>query len=78
MGEEKNLQTTVATLLLITSAVVLACVVVDYAVGIVVEVLHTENIPQLSRIRDIENGILNQTDNLFNQTQPELPNQPPP
>ena len=72
------MQTTVATLLLITSTVILACVVVDYAVGIVQEVLNTENIPQLGRIRDIQNGILNQTDNLFNQTQPELPNQPPP
>ena len=72
------METTVATLLLITSTVILACVVVDYAVGIVIEPLNTENIPQLDRIRDIENSILNQTDSLFNQTQPELPNQPPP
>ncbi|HEX7482175.1 MAG TPA: hypothetical protein VF350_01740 [Candidatus Bathyarchaeia archaeon] len=72
------MEATIATLLLITSTVVLACVVVDYAVSIMQQTLNTENIPQLSRIRNIENSILNQTDNLFNQTQPDLPSQPPP
>ena len=78
MEKEKTLETTVATLLLITSTVVLACVVVDYAVSIIQTTLNTENIPQLDRIRNIESSILNQTDSLFNQTQPELPNQPLP
>ena len=72
------MQSTVATLLLITSAVILTCVVVDYAVGIVQQTLNTENIPQLARIRAIENGILNQTDSFFNQTSPELPTQQSP
>ena len=72
------MQTSVATLLLITSTVILAAVVVDYAVNIVQLTLNTENIPQLDRIRNIESSILNQTDSLFNQTQPGLPNQPLP
>jgi hypothetical protein len=72
------LETTVATLLLITSTVVLACVVVDYAVSVIQQTLNTENIPQLGRIRNIESSILNQTDSFFNQTQPEPPNQPLP
>jgi len=66
-------QTTVATLLLITSAVLLTCVVIDYAVGIIQQTLNTDNIPQLAKIRDIENRIQNQTDSLFNQAPPELP-----
>lgn len=72
------MQTTVATLLLITSAVVLACVVVDYAVVVVQNTLQTTNIPQLDRLRDIESSILNQTDSLFNQTQPVPADSPPP
>jgi len=72
------MQTTVATLLLITSAVILTCVVIDYAVSIVQVTLNTDNIPQLSRLRDIENRLLNQTDNFFNEPQPEPTNQPSP
>ena len=78
LEKEKTLETTVATLLLITSAVILTCVVVDYAVGVVQQVLNTQNIPQLDRIKNIENNVLNQTDSFFNQTQPQLPNQPAP
>jgi len=66
-------QTTVATLLLITSAVLLTCVVIDYAVGIIQQTLNTDNIPQLAKIRDIENRIQNQTDSLFNQAPSEPP-----
>jgi hypothetical protein len=72
------LDTTVATLLLVASAVVLACVVVNYAVSIVEQTLNTQNIPELGRIKNIESNILNQTDSLFNQTQPQMPDQPPP
>jgi hypothetical protein len=63
------MQTTLATLLLITSAVMLTCVVVDYAVGIFVNVLQTDNLPQIAKIRDLESIILNQTNNLLNQTE---------
>ena len=72
------METSVATLLLVTSSVVLACVVVNYAVSVVEQVLSTENIPQFDRIKNFENNLLNQTDRLFNQTQPGLLDQPPP
>jgi hypothetical protein len=72
------LQTSVATLLLVTAAVVLACVVVNYAVTVVEQTLDTENIPQLDRIKKLESNIFNQTDQLLNETQPQLPSQPMP
>lgn len=72
------MEATVATLLLVVSSVVLASVVVDYAVNVVQAALNTQNIPQLDRIKNIENSILNQTDSLFNQTAPEIPGQTPP
>jgi hypothetical protein len=75
LKKEKILETTVAALLLVTSTVVFACLVIDYAVTIMQQTLNTENIPQLSRIRNLESSILNHTDNLFNQTLPELPSQ---
>ncbi len=60
-------QTTLATLLFVTSVVILACVVVDYAVVIFEHTLDTEDTPQIDRIRKLENTILNQTDNLINE-----------
>ncbi len=62
-----GIQTTVATLLFVTSAVILACVVVDYAVVIFEQTFDTEDMPQIDRIRTLENIILNQTDNLINE-----------
>jgi hypothetical protein len=69
------MQTTVATLMFVTSAVILACVVVDYAIVIFEQTLDTEDMPQMDRIQKMEDMILNQTDNVFielesyNQTQ---------
>jgi hypothetical protein len=61
------MQTTLATLLFVTSAVILACVVVDYAVVIFEQTLETEDLPQTDRIKKMENMILNQTDSLFTE-----------
>jgi len=72
------LETTGTSLLLVTAAVVLACVVVNYAVNAVEQAVNTDNISQIDRIKNIENNLLNQTDQLFNETQPQLPSQPPP
>jgi hypothetical protein len=72
------LQTSVATLLLVTAAVVLTCVVIDYGVTVVEQTLNTTNIPQLDHLRNLENNILNQTDRLFNETQPQTPSVPTP
>ena len=60
------MQTTIATLLFVTSAVILACVVVDYAIVIFEQTLNTDNSPQIDRVREIEDMVLNQTDNLVN------------
>jgi len=62
-----GMQTTVATLLFVTSAVILACVVIEFAVVTCEQTLDTEDAPQIDRIRKMENMILNQTDNLFNE-----------
>jgi hypothetical protein len=78
LRRKKALETTVATLLLVTSTIVLACVVVNYAVSVVEQTLNTENIPELDRIRSIQDNILNQTDRLYNSTLPSLPTDPPP
>ena len=71
------MQTTVATLLFVTSAVILACVVVEFAVVTFEQTLQTEDMPQIDRIRKIENMILNQTDSLLNEieslNQTEIP-----
>ena len=71
------MQTTVATLLFVTTAVVLACVVVNYAIEACEQTLDTESMPQFDRIRTLESNLLNQTDTLINdletlnQTYPE-------
>jgi hypothetical protein len=61
------MQTSVAALLFVTSAVILASVVVEYAVVTCEKTIDTENAPQIDRIRELENMLLNQTDNLFNE-----------
>ena len=71
------METAVATLLLVTAAVVLTCVVVTYAVSTLEQTLNTNNIPQLNRLQDLENNLLNQT-SIFNGTQPQLPSTPSP
>jgi hypothetical protein len=62
-----GIQTTVATLMFVTSAVILACVVVDYAVVTFEQTLDTEDMPQIDRIQKMEDMILNQTDNVFSE-----------
>ena len=70
------METSVAALLLLTSAVVIGCLVVNYAVNVVEQTLNTDNIPQMDRLRDLQNSFLNQTSNFnydYNQTATELP-----
>jgi hypothetical protein len=68
-------QGTVAALLLVTSAVILTSVVVDFAVVVSEQALQTTSPPQLDRIRSLESMLLNQTERLLNQTQ-ALPTDP--
>jgi|WetSurMetagenome_2_1015567.scaffolds.fasta_scaffold04688_7 hypothetical protein len=72
------MQTSVAALLLVTSAVVISCFVVNYAVNIVEQTIDTDHNPQLDRLKNLEDKFLNENSNLYNQTLPELPDQPLP
>lgn len=71
------MQTTLATLLFVTSAVILACVVVEYTIVAFEQTLDTEDVPHIDRIREMEDMILEQTDNLYTQigsfNQTEIP-----
>jgi hypothetical protein len=64
------MQTNLATLLLLVSTVIFSCIVIDYATVAVTETLQTTNIPQLEHLKTLQGELLNQTDNLFNQTLP--------
>jgi len=61
------MQTSVAMLLFVTSSVLLACIVIDYAVVIFEQSLDTENSSQIERIRNLESMVLNQTDIMINE-----------
>ena len=71
------MQSTLTTLLIITSAVALARVAVNYALTAAEQTLKPENLPQMERIRNLENMLLNLTDSMFNGTMglpiPEVP-----
>ena len=63
------MQGSLATLLLVTSAVLLTSVVIGYAVSVTEQVLGTTNLPQLDRLRNLESNLLNQTDVVLDQIQ---------
>jgi len=66
------METSVATLLIVVSAVILASIVIDYTVAVFEETLKTDSLPQMDRIRDLQDFLLNQTDRLLNETQGEI------
>ena len=70
------MESTVAALLLITSTVVLACIVIVYAVD-TVQQSFTGDSPQMQLINSIQESVLNQT-SLFNGTLPVFPADPTP
>ncbi|PVX27276.1 MAG: hypothetical protein CW716_03170 [Candidatus Bathyarchaeum sp.] len=61
------MQTSVIALFFVTTAVVMACVVVEYAVITCEQTLDTENAPQMERIQELESMLLNQTDYMFDE-----------
>ena len=67
------MQSTVATLLLVSSAVIIACVVVGYAVAIVEQTVDNQDLPEFARLRELRDSLLNETYGLYNQTDPQLP-----
>jgi len=70
------LEAAVATLLLVTASIVLACVVVTYAVTTIEQTINTQNMPELAQLRNFEDRLLNQT-YLINGTLPQVPNSTP-
>ena len=69
-----KIQSTLTSLLLITSAVVLACIVIDYAVSFAQETVQNTDTQQLDRLKNLEGIISNRTGMLFNQTLTPIPN----
>ena len=67
------MESSVAALLLITATVVIACFVVTYSVSVIEQTMNMENIPEMDRITDLQNSLLNQTSYFLNQTITELP-----
>lgn len=62
------MQGALATLLLITAAVSLCAVVVDYAVVTGEQILQPSASPLMQRIQDLNNSLINQTRDLTNDT----------
>jgi hypothetical protein len=62
------METTVAALLLVTASVVLACVVVEYAVNIIQVSVDTHNIPEVNKLQDYVNNLLDETQGTINGT----------
>ena len=67
------MESSVAALLLITAAVVFASVVITFAVSVVEQTVNMENIPEMDRMLELQNSLLNQTSYFLNQTATELP-----
>ena len=66
------MEATVATLLLVTASVILACVVVTYAVNIVQVTVDTHNIPEINKLQDYVNNLLNETQGTLNASEPQV------
>ena len=72
------MQSTVASLLLITSAVILTCVVVNYAVAVFSETTQMQGSDELDALKGLQSFIRNQTGIVSNQTQESAPNEQSP
>ena len=67
------METTVAALLLVTASVVLACVAVNYAVSIVQVTVDNHNMPEINKLQDYVNNLLNETQGSTNGTVVQVP-----
>jgi hypothetical protein len=72
------MQSSVATLLLVTAAVMLVCVVINYSVSVMEQSLSPKNSALLDPARNLAAKLQNQTDQFVNSVQPELQSQPAP
>jgi hypothetical protein len=64
----KDMQTELSVLLLVTASVMLTCVVIGYGVSIFETAMNNADVPELQKISSIKDSVLNQTDNLLNET----------
>lgn len=64
------MEVSIATLLLLTASVVLACICVTYAVNIVQQTINATNLPDGQRIQSLINGLDNSTNNALSGTMP--------
>jgi hypothetical protein len=67
------MEATVAALLLVTASVVLSCVVVEYAVNIVQVTVDTHNFPEVKKLQDYVDNLLNETQGAINGTAVQVP-----
>ena len=67
------METTVAALLLVTASVVLACVVVTYAVNIIQVTVDTHNLPEVNKLQDYMNNLLHEIEGPINGTSVQEP-----
>ncbi len=72
---KKTVQTQVASLLLIVSSVALASVVIGFAVAITEQTLSLNDNPQVDRIKNIQDTMLNETNTWMESMQNQLLNQ---
>jgi hypothetical protein len=68
------MEATVAALLLVTASVVLACVVVNYAVNIFQVTIDTRSFPEVNKLQDYVNNLLNETQGAMNGNAFQAPN----
>jgi len=69
------MQTQVASLLMIVSSVVLASVVVGFAVGITEQTVSVDDNSQIERIQNLQDQLMNQTSTWLNGLQADVTNQ---
>ena len=67
------METTVSALLLVTASVVLACVVVTYAVNIIQVTVDTRNLPEVNKLQDYVNNLLHEIETPINGTSVQEP-----
>jgi hypothetical protein len=71
------METTVAALLLVTASVILACVAVNYAINIIQVTMDNHNMPEVNKLQDYVNNLLNETQSSINSTAAQVPEIPP-
>lgn len=79
--EKEFMQSTVSALLLITSAVVLCCIVINLSVSAMEQTLITNNPTNSNITKNLEsslNDFIDQTNNSYNQTNSQTPTSPTP